>query len=83
VFLRELKRTEGWRKLHNDFHNLYSSSNIIRMMRSRKFRWWGHITCMGEMSNVKVKSPCFEHQAMKVYWGSGGLTRVFLTSALA
>jgi hypothetical protein len=23
----------GWRKLHNEFHNLYSSPNIIRMMK--------------------------------------------------
>jgi hypothetical protein len=29
----------GWRKLHNEeFHNLYSSPNIIRMIKSRKVR---------------------------------------------
>jgi hypothetical protein len=38
-----LKRDEvtgGWRKLHNvELHNLYSSSNVIRMIRSRRMRW--------------------------------------------
>jgi hypothetical protein len=28
-----------WGKLHNEFHNLYSSSNIIRMIKARNVRW--------------------------------------------
>jgi hypothetical protein len=28
--------TGGWRKLHNELHNLYSSPNIIRMIKSRR-----------------------------------------------
>jgi hypothetical protein len=36
--------TEGWRKLHNeDLHNLYSSPNIIRMVKSRRIGWAGHV----------------------------------------
>jgi hypothetical protein len=36
--------TGGWRKLHNEeFHNLYSSSSIIRMIKSRRMRWAGHV----------------------------------------
>jgi hypothetical protein len=32
--------TIGWRKLHNEeLHNLYSSPNIIRLMKSRRMRW--------------------------------------------
>jgi hypothetical protein len=32
------------RKLHNEeFHNLYSPSSIIRMLRSREMRWAGHV----------------------------------------
>jgi hypothetical protein len=33
-----------WRKLHNEeLHNLYSSTNIIRMIKSRRMRWAGHV----------------------------------------
>jgi hypothetical protein len=40
--------TGGWRKLHNEeLHNMYSSPNIIRMIKSRRIRWVGHITRMG------------------------------------
>jgi hypothetical protein len=41
--------TGGWRKLRNEeLHNLYSSPNIIRMMKSRRMRWAGHVARMGE-----------------------------------
>jgi hypothetical protein len=52
----ETKREEvagGWRSLHNEeLHNLYTSPNIIRMIKSRKMRWRGHVVCMGDMRNV-------------------------------
>jgi hypothetical protein len=32
--------TGGWRKLHNELHNLYSSPSIIRM-KTRRMRWAG------------------------------------------
>jgi hypothetical protein len=42
-----LKRDEvirGWRKLHNEeLHNLYCSPSIIRMIKSRRMRWVGHV----------------------------------------
>jgi hypothetical protein len=35
-------------KLHNEeLHNLYSSPNIIRMIKSSKMRWAGHVARMG------------------------------------
>jgi hypothetical protein len=41
--------TGNWRKLHNDeLYNLYSSPNIIRMIKSRRMRWAGHVARMGE-----------------------------------
>jgi hypothetical protein len=44
--------TRGWRKLHNEeFHNLYSSPNIIRMIKSKRMRLTGHVARMGEKMN--------------------------------
>jgi hypothetical protein len=41
--------TEGWRGLLNEeLHNFYSSSNIIRTVKSRRMRWAGHVERMGE-----------------------------------
>jgi hypothetical protein len=43
----------GWRKLHNEeLHNLYSSPSIIRIIKSRRMRWAGHVVRMGEKRNV-------------------------------
>jgi hypothetical protein len=40
--------TGGWRTLHNvEFHNLYSSPNIIRIMKSKRMRYAGHATRIG------------------------------------
>jgi hypothetical protein len=36
--------TRGWRKLYNEeLHNLYSSPSIIRIIKSRRMRWAGHV----------------------------------------
>jgi hypothetical protein len=38
----------GWRKLHNEeLHNLYASPNIIKMIKSRRMGWAGHVARMG------------------------------------
>jgi hypothetical protein len=40
--------TGGWRELHNEeLHNLYSSPSIIRIIKSRRMRWAGHVARMG------------------------------------
>jgi hypothetical protein len=49
------KREEdgSWRKLHNDeLHSLYSSLNIVRVIKARRMRWAGHVACMGEGRGV-------------------------------
>jgi hypothetical protein len=45
--------TGEWRKLHNEeLHNLYSSSDIIRQVKSRRMTWAGHVARMGEDRKV-------------------------------
>jgi hypothetical protein len=40
---------EEWRKQHNEeLRDLYSSPSIIRIIKSRKMKWAGHVTRMGE-----------------------------------
>jgi hypothetical protein len=47
-----------WRKLHSEeLHNLYTSPNIIRMIKSRRMRWAGCVAHMGEKRNAyRVKN---------------------------
>jgi hypothetical protein len=41
--------TGEWRRLHNEeLNGLYSSPNIIRVIRSRRMRWVGHVARIGE-----------------------------------
>ena len=51
-----LKRDEvtgEWRKLHNEeLSDLYSLPNIVRVVKSRKMRWAGHVARMGEGGGV-------------------------------
>jgi hypothetical protein len=45
--------TGEWRKLHNEeVRDLYSSSSIIRIIKSRRMRWAGHVARMGEKTNA-------------------------------
>ena len=47
----EVKRE--WRKLHNEeLNDLYSSPNIVRVIKSRRIRWAGHVARMGENRGV-------------------------------
>ena len=47
----EVKRE--WRKPHNEeLNDLYSSPNIVRVIKSRRMRWVVHITRMGEKIGV-------------------------------
>ena len=42
-----------WRQLHNEeLNDLYSSSNIVRVIKSRRMRWAGHVARMGERRGV-------------------------------
>jgi hypothetical protein len=53
IFGPKRKEDGPWRKLHNDqLHSLYSSPNIVRVIKSRKMRWAGHVACMGAGRDV-------------------------------
>ena len=45
--------TGEWRKLHNEkLSDLYPLPNIVRVVKSRRMRWAGHVACMGEGRGV-------------------------------
>jgi hypothetical protein len=45
--------TGEWRKLYNEkLHNLFSSPDIIRQVKSRRMRWAVHVARMGEERKV-------------------------------
>ena len=45
--------TGEWRRLHNkELNDLYSSPNIVRVIKSRRTRWAGHVARMGEERGV-------------------------------
>jgi hypothetical protein len=45
--------TREWRKLHNkELHDLYSSPSIIRIIKSRRMRWEGHVARMGRKGTL-------------------------------
>jgi len=67
---RVLRRTFGpkrdevtgeWRRLHNEeLNDLYCSPNIVRVIKSRRMRWAGHVARMGEgrgVYRVLVRKP--------------------------
>jgi hypothetical protein len=45
--------TGGWKNLHNvELHDLYSSPNTIRVIKSRRMRWAGHVARTGTFRNA-------------------------------
>jgi len=45
--------TREWRKLHNEeLNDLYSSPNIIQVIKLRRMRWAGHVAYIGERQGI-------------------------------
>ena len=50
---RRDKVMEEWRRLHNkELNDLYCSPNIVRVIKSRRMRWAGHVALIGEERGV-------------------------------
>ena len=64
--------TGEWRRLHNEeLNDLYCSPNIVRVIKSRRMRWAGHVAHMGEergLCRVLVGKPGERGQ-----WGDLGV----------
>jgi len=58
---RREELTREWRRLHNEeLNDLYSSSNIVREIKSRRMRWAGYVARMGEerrLYRISVEKP--------------------------
>jgi hypothetical protein len=53
IFGPKMEEDGALRKFHNDdLHNLYSSPNFVRVIKSRRLRWAGHVPHMGEGTGV-------------------------------
>jgi hypothetical protein len=53
IFGPEREEDGSWRKLHNDeLHSLYFSPNIVRVIKSRRMRWAGHVARIGGRGEV-------------------------------
>jgi hypothetical protein len=53
IFGTKREEDRSWRKLHNDeLHSLYSSPSIVRVIKSRRIMWVGHVARLGEGRGV-------------------------------
>jgi len=60
MLLRTFGPERGMRKLHNkdneQLHTLYSSPNILRVIKLRKMKWVGHITHMTNSNKILLEN---------------------------
>ena len=67
------KVTGEWRKLHNEeLNDLYSLSNILRVVKSRRMRWAGHMARMGEDRQYCAGGEIETNEMGRAYGAYGG-----------
>jgi hypothetical protein len=55
IFGSKREEDGSWRKFYIDeLHSLYSSPNIVTMIKSRKMRWAGHVARMGKEDAYRI-----------------------------
>jgi len=74
IFGSEGEEDRSWRKLHNDeLHSLYSSPTIVRVIKSWRMRWAGHVARMGKERGIyRVLVGRFEGRRPLGRLGVGG-----------
>jgi len=61
-----------WRRLHNEeLNDLYSSPNIVRVIKSRRIGWAGHVARMGEERGCI--GSCWGNRRERDHWGDLGV----------
>ena len=64
--------TRQWRRLHNaELNHLYSSPHTVRVIKSRRMRWAGHVARMGEASGC-IRS-WWGNRRERDHWGDLGV----------
>jgi len=64
--------TGEWRRLHNEeLNDIYSSPNIVQVIKSRGMRWVGHVARMGEERGCT--SSWWENRREGDHWGDLGV----------
>jgi hypothetical protein len=69
---RSYEVTGEWRRWHNEeLNDLYSSPNIVRVIKSRRMRWAGHVALVGEERGCIGSS--WGNRRERDHWGDLGV----------